>query len=84
MNMNDSYLTTSYDSIFDHVYVFLVEKYHLQLLLKPFMVVDPTSSPGEISTVDSYIHFHTFLFKTHQAFCNDASSTVSNQEITRK
>ena len=43
--MNYSYLTTSYDGIVDYVYVFLVEKYHFQFLLKPFMVVDPTSSP---------------------------------------
>ena len=60
--MHNSYLTKSYDSIVDHVYVFLVEKYHLQLLLKLFMVVDPTSPPPppvEKSNVDSYIHFHT-------------------------
>ena len=59
MNMNYCYLTTSFESILEHVYVFLVEKYYLQLLLKPFMVVDPTKPPLEVSNVDSYIHFHT-------------------------
>ena len=92
MDMNYSYLTTSYDSIVDHVYIFLVEKYHLQHLLKPFMVVDPARSPEEICTADSYtifIHYNCnsclkpqFCLKLTQRFI--MMQVVSNQEVTRK
>ena len=57
MNMNYSYPTTMYESVFAKMHVFLVEKYYLEFLLKTFLMVDLTSSVRRNYCIHSNIPF---------------------------